>query len=120
MSHISPEGTGTTPSEGDPAAPTTPPFKLDGRDILTQVFMSAIQGCLHDGDRDISTEIFRILDEMTTDTFGPYKPGEWVCFNLKDFEVGRAYPYDGATFRIVRQRPTQEFLEKIHEVADAG
>lgn len=113
-----PEGRSETETgEGDPTA--TPPFTLDGRDVLARACMAALmEGQRHigtggnDDDYDFSTAIFNALKSATEHNIGPHEPSPWICINLDDFRIGRAYPYKGE-HRIVPIVPDNGFIQDL-------
>lgn len=119
--HGIPEGRSETEvGEGDPVAPQSQPtFELDGRDILARACMAALmQGQRtmgSDVDFDFSTAIFDALKSVTGHNIGPYAPSEWLCINLDDYKVGRAYPFKGE-YRIVSMTADEGLLEGIESI----
>lgn len=102
--------------EGDPVdPPLPPPFELDGRDILARACMAALrEGQKDPANFDFSTAVFEALANVTNHPIGPFEPSEWLCINLGDYRVGRAYPYKGE-HRIVAVTPDEGLLADIDE-----
>lgn len=103
--------------EGDSIAPPEqPPFELDGRDILARACMAAlVQGQRRigsDEEFDFSTAVFDALKSVTGHDIGPHSPSSWLCINLDDYRVGRAYPYKGE-HRIVAMSADEDLLQDI-------
>lgn len=70
---------------------------------------------------DFSTAVFEALKKVTNHNMGPFEPSAWLCINLDDFRVGRAYPYKGE-HRIVAITPDFGLMQAIDEemVSDEG
>lgn len=102
--------------ESDPAPAPIPAFALDGRDILARACMAAlVEGQRNlggDSDFDFSTAIFKALKEATDHNIGPHEPSSWLCINVDDFRIGRAYPFKGE-HRIVAVTPDAGLLDDI-------
>lgn len=113
--HEVPEGRSDTEAgEGDPFD-SAPPFELDGRDILARAVMNALmQGQRDPENFDFSSAVFEALKNVTNNNVGPFEPSPWLCINLEDFRVGRAYPYRGE-HRIVAITPDFGLMESIDE-----
>jgi hypothetical protein len=70
---------------------------------------------------DLSTEIMVALKAVSEHEIGPFHPSPWLCINLDDYRVGRAYPYRGE-HRIVPITPDFGMMQDIDEavMGDAG
>lgn len=80
--------------------------------------MAALMKAHRDPEIDISTEIMGCLMEVTQNNFGPFEPSDWLCINLNDYRVGRAYPYKGE-YRIVPMVADMGLLQRIDEAVNS-